>query len=241
MKCHLCYREKKWQESHIIPEFFYRPIYDHKHRVFIFSPEPTDKTKYEQKGIREKLLCWDCEQILNQYETYARELFYGKHEIQISEDSEKYILGNIDYRKFKLFQMSLLWRMSISTKRYFSEVDIGVHNNIISNLLFAGNPGKSYNYGCLMTVCLIEIKDIKPEVIATPFSTRIDNHKCYVFLLGGCSWVFIVSNHAQSFPHKEAFLKEDGDLKIYKGNAKNERVEKLTQEIKLGGKSFLIA
>ena len=37
MKCKLCLKENKLSRSHIIPEFFYKPLYDEKHRINVLS------------------------------------------------------------------------------------------------------------------------------------------------------------------------------------------------------------
>ena len=64
MKCRLCLKEKPIQNSHIIPEFLYKPLYDNLHRFKSLSTLPEIKIEYKQKGIREKLLCRDCEQYI---------------------------------------------------------------------------------------------------------------------------------------------------------------------------------
>jgi len=33
MVCRLCQKEKPLVQSHVIPEFLYRPLYDEKHRA----------------------------------------------------------------------------------------------------------------------------------------------------------------------------------------------------------------
>ena len=53
------------QRSHIIPEFFYRLVYDAKPRRFhVVSAKQSDRETFEQKGLRESLLCRACEQKL---------------------------------------------------------------------------------------------------------------------------------------------------------------------------------
>ena len=57
MICRLCLVESELQDSHIISEFQYKPLYDEKHRFFVISSDPRKNDFYEQKGFREKLLC----------------------------------------------------------------------------------------------------------------------------------------------------------------------------------------
>ena len=47
--------------SHIIPEFFFKPLYDEKGRYHQYSADPEQKTLVHQKGLREYLFCRECE------------------------------------------------------------------------------------------------------------------------------------------------------------------------------------
>lgn len=78
MNCRLCRNDRKLCDSHIIPEFFYRPMYDEKHRIIRMSTVPEEKTTYAQQGIYEKMLCTDCEQHINDFEKHARRLFFER-------------------------------------------------------------------------------------------------------------------------------------------------------------------
>lgn len=121
--CRLCKKEAKLRNSHILPEFFYLDLYEEKHRTLQIAQEGE---KIIQKGIREYLLCQQCETKLSKYEKYAKELI---NEIpNFSRNDELGILysENVDYTKFKLFQLSLLWRSGISTHLAFSQIDLGL-------------------------------------------------------------------------------------------------------------------
>ncbi len=77
MTCRLCQRHKPLQNSHVVPEFFYKPSYDEKHRIYARIGARLAGMPPLQKGFREPLLCWDCEQKLSPYEKYNREILYG--------------------------------------------------------------------------------------------------------------------------------------------------------------------
>jgi hypothetical protein len=42
--------------------------------------------------------------------------------------------------------------------------------------------------------------------------TKLDGHSAHRAAFGGLFWVFIASNHANRFPHKEMFLSKEGSL-----------------------------
>ncbi|NMC12204.1 MAG: hypothetical protein GYA34_04905 [Chloroflexi bacterium] len=104
-KCRLCQNDKKLCFSHIIPEFLFLPIYDEKHRA---SMIPRGKTRYEQKGIREYLLCGDCEQIISMWETYVSPIIKSIQDLDITRLGDQYIISDVQYANFKLFQLSML-------------------------------------------------------------------------------------------------------------------------------------
>ena len=120
-KCKLCLNENvELQNSHIIPEFMYQRLYnDQPKRYYIIKINDKSQSKrIEQKGIREKLLCKDCEVKLSKLENYASETIYAKN-LQnktilkkINQSSNQRILFHkiekFDYALFKLFLMSLL-------------------------------------------------------------------------------------------------------------------------------------
>jgi hypothetical protein len=235
--CKLCLKQKNLQNSHLIPEFFYKPLYDEKHRFHVLSTIPEERNIIEQKGIREKLLCYDCEQYFSQLEDYARKVFYGGVEIGMKNDKNKILFEDIDYTKFKLFQLSLLWRASVSTVSLFSEVSIGPHEEKLRKMLINKNPGEYYEYGCSIIGLLMEGKRLADQMILKPESLRVDGQRCYRFILGGCIWLFVVSKHSKNFYGREFFLSKDGKLIILLQSAENTKfIAKLVKDLKTSGK-----
>jgi hypothetical protein len=55
--CALCREPGDLRRSHILPEFFYKPVYDETHRFLETSTDPRDRVMIRQKGLREFLLC----------------------------------------------------------------------------------------------------------------------------------------------------------------------------------------
>ena len=121
MVCKLCKKDKKLLNSHIIPEFIYKPLYDEKHRFHVISTYKTKHKPIEQKGIREKLLCADCEQHLSAYEGYAKKVLFGGVQISVQKENGGIVISEINYKYFKLFQLSILWRASVSNLKMFKE------------------------------------------------------------------------------------------------------------------------
>ncbi len=220
-KCKLCFEERDLENSHIISEFWYKPLYDEKHRFHVLSTAPEDKNVFEQKGIREKLLCHDCEQYFSRLEDYVRKVFYGGVGVWIKNDRNKILINGIDYTKFKLFQLSLLWRASVSSHKLFSEVSLGPHEEKLRRMLVSKNPGEYYDYGCILIGLLMDGSKLMHEMVMQPEPIRIKDFRWFRFVLGGCIWLFIVSSHSKIFELRDFFLQKEGNLIIHLQSAEN--------------------
>ncbi len=217
MKCKLCQKNSPLQNSHIIPEFLYRPLYDEIHRMHVLSLHKKTPRPYEQKGIREKLLCRNCEIQLSKYERYARTAFDGR-ETEMPLDGV-IIVKDVDYNKFKLFLLSILWRASVSSLDFFSQVSLGLHENKIREMILSNDPGPSDKYG-VIPFALIDDSTIQSDLIVQPTRTRLYGHVGYRFIFGGFMWVFLVSGHLPPSKIKPLFPMEDNTLCILKGDYK---------------------
>lgn len=54
--CAFCQQARPLRNSHIIPEFLYRTLYDEKHRFSAYGSDGKAEVVQEQKGTRERLL-----------------------------------------------------------------------------------------------------------------------------------------------------------------------------------------
>jgi hypothetical protein len=104
--CKLCGQISLLKESHIIPDFYIRGL-EHKLATgsqgiaqpfsILLSANPDAEGGAKQRGqwekilgIKEYLLCGQCEQRFSRYEAYARNLFYGN-----SSPLKKIPIGNL--------------------------------------------------------------------------------------------------------------------------------------------------
>ena len=102
--CKLCLEKKPLVESHIISEFKYTPLYDNLHRYYTISSNPDHKkTRTSQKGLREKLLCKDCEILRSKYERYVSLVMNGGIELGYLDFPGGFRITGIEYNKFKLY------------------------------------------------------------------------------------------------------------------------------------------
>ncbi|MBI5190511.1 MAG: hypothetical protein HZA22_07535 [Nitrospirae bacterium] len=103
-----------------------------------------------QKGLREYLLCSVCEGKLSAYEKYAYENVLKKL-LEYTFSMEEYLyFEDVDYRRFKLFLLSVLWRAGITSIPTFQSVSLGPHEGKLRDMILKENPGEEGEYPCLL-------------------------------------------------------------------------------------------
>ena len=210
MVCKLCQNDRELRNSHIIPEFLYKTLYEESGR---FNELNLDKgrNKFHQKGIRERLLCDECEQLFSKYERYASLLLNGGYELLVLPEPPVVHFKNIDYRKFKIFALSILWRAGVSTNKAYSQVELGKHEERLRLLLLSESPGRQDEYPFVLMPVMHE-GDVLESLIVSPEKTRVADNIAYLFVFGGIAWIFIVSSHKPPQVVLDAALSPSGCL-----------------------------
>jgi hypothetical protein len=213
--CALCLTTARLCNSHIIPEFMFSSIYDEKHRFHTLTIRKEGRNRMEQKGIRQPLLCQSCESRFSKLEDYASDVFRGSSNVksQLLPNSSVSLVTGFDYSRFKLFQLSILWRASVATSSFFKEVDLGPHEEPIRSFLLSGNPGPSNRYACLMWRLLLD-DDVANGFMMPPTKHKTNGRIHYTFVFGGFLWNFHVSNQPMQSPLDQIPVKEDGTALI---------------------------
>ncbi len=218
MTCRLCLQTFELCASHIIPEFLYKTLYSKEKHKFVQLSGPPKVRKW-QKGFKEKLLCRNCEDKLNKWETYAAQVLVGGTEMGVEKRQETIMVYDVDYKKFKLFQLSLIWRAGVSGLQQFSNVNLGPHEEKLRCMIEQNNPGAPADYGCLI-IFTPSYFDLTSQMMMLPQESKFDGHHCYIFIMAGMTWVFFVSSHLRQLQHTEKmFLGLDGVLPLMIENA----------------------
>jgi hypothetical protein len=201
--CKLCLIDKDLAHSHIFPEFFYEPTYDETNRFVSLSTHPRQKPKLFEKGLREYLLCEECEAQFSRYESYAASILRKAGDYR-TPDNHFIVIPDFDYARFKLFGLSLIWRFHVSGLHMFGDVNLGPHAEKIRSMLVAEDPEDPDKYR--FAVVKIEGAKIADTVIQAPDRIRIGNLNAYFFLAYGYEWLFLISNHSGNVPKDFPFV-----------------------------------
>lgn len=214
--CPLCLAESKiLAESHIISEFNYKVLYSERHQLRSFVGNGTVKDKKTmQMGIREYLLCRECEERLMVWEDHAaKKIGRGKIDPQkVPEQRE--IRISIDYTKFKLYGMSLIWRLAVSSHPNFNIGSLGLVQEKLRAALYAGDPLSSSKFPFFIRAFIAPDRNFYDDWMSPPLRDTF-NGKCAIsMVIGGLFYTFV--SNARGVPEEleHACPRPDCDLII---------------------------
>ena len=202
----------------------YSGIYDQDPKRFyeIKIEDEEAKSRIEQKGKREYLLCGECESKLSKYEKYADENLYGKNQNgkavltnqPMTTDGRTFLyeFEGFEYKAMKLFLDSLLWRLLISqtitTPDYSPELKEKLRLSIYNE-----NPLNEDENPCLIQSVMTAPRKILKGFILSPIEKKHENRIILSILIDGFEYNFYISDE---LPQDEInpFLQTNGDLKI---------------------------
>ncbi|MBU2579279.1 hypothetical protein KKA09_04170 [Patescibacteria group bacterium] len=190
MECKFCLKDKKLIDAHIIPRCFFEAMRDKKDNR-PFQLLSNTKNEYSQKlwiGLYDKnILCEDCEKVFQKYDDYACKALLSnidESDYILDPNGNKigYKLENVDYKKLKLFFLSVLWRASVSKRKEFKKVDIGrSFEDRLKAMVKNFDPGSTNDF---LLVLRRFIDDLGKNFLMDPYKLRIDEINFYRFYLG---------------------------------------------------------
>jgi len=194
--CALCLQIEKLRHSHIVPEFFYRRIYDQSpQRFHVISTDKNVTEDFGQKGYREYLLCESCEGKTGRWDYYASQVFYRRQHRQPEMGNRSIRFPEVSYKEFKLFLMSLLWRMQSAEGTLFSRIDLGQkHSERVRSALLIDDPLSPDDYPCFITA-VMDDGQFCEDWLLQPEAARADGYRWYHLLVGGYLFSYAVASH----------------------------------------------
>jgi hypothetical protein len=208
--CALCHLQRQLRNSHVLPELCYKPLYEtagtERRAILIARDDARHKKPYLREGLRHPLLCADCEGFLSREyeEPFAKHWMSGACLPQ-NLTSGLQLVQTYDYRRFKLFHLSVLWRAGIDAQRFGREspwhrVYLGKHEERLRTLIRSGDPGQPGEYpiaGWFVTQPT-EPQRWTPGAIHLPVPHQVFGMNCYKVMFAGASWVWFCSSHTAS-------------------------------------------
>lgn len=146
--CAFCGNSSDLRNSHVLPRFGLKRIKREKYFYRLGSQAHPLGDKL-QDIYCEELLCAKCEGHFQKWEDYAARCFKrGMFDTQL-KPRQYYRLTGIEYKRFKLFLLSLLWRMNVASNRDFDVIKISPDDvSHLRTMLLHSDAGNAYEYPC---------------------------------------------------------------------------------------------
>ena len=189
--CSLCGARSRLVKSHIIPEWAYGPLFDKSHRIMRIKSNAHKVFSYRPSGEYDRVLCGACEEQMAKLDEYGRSAIYSTPDQQtFGMKTGPNNLGleiiNLDYARMKLFQLSILWRASVSRREFFAELDLGTNASVIKEMLFKEQPGNPDDFGCMIVGIQNEAGQLEDKFILPPTMYKIEGWNIARFYYAGC-------------------------------------------------------
>ncbi len=212
--CKLCGEEKDLVEAHIFPDFIYKELGEERVRIKMRTPKyPKQKLLEEsedKKGFFDKnILCKNCDGvIINRPETYSNNNFFSKKPCHINNWFEYHL---DDYKKLKLFFLSILYRCAISTqfKKEFQTIQRNLTSSEIE-ILKDSILGKNEDLDFL--TCIILQVDSSVPIKDRGWVTAVSTGKSFLIMLPR-HVVFLYKNYNDVPSHWTHFVLNSNRVK----------------------------
>ncbi len=125
--CQLCGVEKNLCDSHALPDSAFRSLFRNSNgKAVAFVDDSTTPTSYSSDSWSEPLLCEMCEADLNnRYDSYGIAVLQGRaNRVTVSRGDAGVTFSGIDRQRFRMFVLSVIWRMAVSPNKSYGFVDI---------------------------------------------------------------------------------------------------------------------
>jgi hypothetical protein len=223
MKCKLCLQEKPLiRKSHLIPNFMYKGMFGKNKKLIETNIFNLKQQRQRQTGYyQEAILCAKCDNnIIGGYESYASQILYLKsdieHEIYEHGGIENVLLKGIDYTKFKLFLLSILWRSSISNLDFFKNINLGSkYSELARKMIFEGNPMNTETFPVSIFSLENSVKSRVPsKAIIEPVLLKENGNYSYMYLINEFFYWFGISKYNLPKTIKDTSIDLNNELSI---------------------------
>jgi len=235
--CKLCLKEKPLVQAHIIPESLYAPMREDSRVPRIYSTEVGSFPKKVPTGVYDSgILCATCDRRIGDWDNYAQQVLLAPIE-SYGDPAELrhlgvFIIHNMDYERFKLFFISLLWRAHQSTHQFFQKVNLGSWATLAGTMILEGNPGEPDEFG----VSLVRYEHpLAAGTIYNPEPLRSNGLNYYRFSLGSFVAMIKVDGRAHEGPPEEFLLRPGTELLVGLFEYEDSRIyHEISQRIRAG-------
>lgn len=215
MICRYCGEDKKLVKAHAIPEAFFGRLRNGQDPPRLLTNTENSYPERAPIGIYDRtILCAECEAHFGDWDNYAQDILgpEPKGATQIAENGKVggYEISGYRYDLLKLFFVSLLWRSSISTHKFYSKVMLGPFEATAKSFVERRDPGVPEDF----SVTVAKFDHPFGESILDPHAEKWDHVNYYRFYLGSYVVYIKADKRKTPEPHASFMMKPNEPLRI---------------------------
>ena len=232
-QCKYCgHSYSKLAKAHIIPRSFYKTIKGSENFLEYKVKEKFESTQQIwQSGFHDSdIVCDCCEKRFCKFDTHGVEVLSAALSKKIICDDSvylSYLIENVDYHKFKLFFLSILWRAHASSLDFFANVNLGSHESILRSNISSGIAPPSDKY----EIVLFYITD---KILLPPWKDSDDGVDIYRFYLPNLLALIKVDNQPLPQHYNSLVLKETPPYRLLfypPHNSEQQYIEEIIKKV----------
>ena len=222
MLCKLCLEDKELiGKSHIISNFLLKELLSDDGYI-LKKNLITGKVEKLYTGEFEKnILCANCDNnILGKLEAYGHRVLYTDSIKELilknerSSDGAEWISCNgVDYKKFKLFLLSILWRLSISNLESYGFVYLDEYEDELRKMIINDDPGDVMDFPCFIG-SYRRYNDLPFKILSQPMKKIINGNVFYTIAISGFVYNFCASKNLADVDIEKIVINKNNHLKI---------------------------
>lgn len=207
-------------KAHIIPKSFYSfSKKDHKPAHVIKLNGASSRVSKSHVGeFDSQIVTSEGEAYFSELDSYAYDFLVKREQDgKIYHDGQNPLcveIASFDYRKLKLFFLSLLWRAGVTTRPLFRKVILGPHEEHIRRQILSNDPGDPEVYSVMIGIHRDTPEHGLPIIEAEPLRDDETGIRYYRFSLGHCIACIKVDKQPFSPSWSDFVLRPDAPLRF---------------------------
>jgi len=213
--CPLCNTQQDFIKSHIISKFNARKMHKGKAKGDVVGVSETGTTPIKPGGHWQHLLCKSCDHALgNDTENMAAQIMYHADNSILEAEDEVCILKGVDYPSMRLYGLSTLWKMSISSLPYFDFVSLTEEHNEKLKVAIHTRQTLDEDYPIVFSTLMVGERVFSGNI--RPFTASNGERKFVILVTNGIMMQCFIEGYDTDRIIKNVKFNSSGELGIVK-------------------------
>ena len=219
-------------KAHIIPEGFFRLLRHENIAPEMHSNTPGSFPRRMQVGTYDStILCSQCDGKMAPWDDYGQQVLIRRFseavKISLQGKTVAWRIEKFDYRRLKLFFMSVLWRASVSKQSFYKRISLGPFEDRLRTMILDEDPGDSLEFA----IVLARFEDVEITAMLDPHPEKFDGISfCRFYLSGFVAYIKVDKRPTPSFL-TDLHLQEDRPLIVLARSLQNSPDGRVMREL----------